>query len=131
MNSVPESVYEKIGGEVGLKRLVNSFYSFMDQLPEAKGIRLMHEPDLNQANKKLFMFLSGWLGGPDLFVQNYGHPRLRARHLPFSIGKSERDAWMLCMVHAFDECDIKDPIRSELLYSLLNLADRIRNKEES
>ena len=76
------------------------------------------------------MFLSGWLGGPQLFVEKYGHPRMRARHMPFKIGKSERDQWMICMVQAFEAEGIQDPLRSELLHALLRLADHMRNQEE-
>ncbi|HWU44107.1 MAG TPA: group II truncated hemoglobin, partial [Bdellovibrio sp.] len=106
------------------------FYRLMDTLPEAQGIRQMHPANLQSSEEKLFLFMSGWLGGPDLFVQKFGHPRLRARHLPFSIGKSERDQWMICMVHAFDEMKIEDPLRSELLHALLRLADHMRNQQE-
>lgn len=91
----------------------------------------MHPENLRGSEEKLFMFLSGWLGGPQLFVERFGHPRLRARHLPFAIGKSERDQWMLCMVQAFEDVGIEEPIRSELLHSLLNLADHMRNLRES
>ena len=55
----------------------------------------MHGANLDQAKEKLFKFLSGWLGGPDLFIQEYGHPRLRMRHFPFEIGIEERDQWVL------------------------------------
>lgn len=122
--------YELIGGEAGVRRLTQRFYEIMDTLPEAKGVRQMHPANLKGSEEKLFMYLSGWLGGPQLFMERFGHPRLRARHLPFAIGKSERDQWMLCMVQAFEDVGIEDPLRSELLYSLLNLADHMRNQPE-
>lgn len=125
-----ESVYSRLGGEPALRALVKRFYELMDTLPEAQGIRHMHPASLAGSEEKLFMFLSGWLGGPNLFVEKYGHPRMRARHLPFKISKSERDQWMLCMVQAFDDVQVAEPIRSELLYSLLNLADHMRNQPE-
>lgn len=128
MDSEKTNVYELIGGEKVIRQLVDRFYHHMDTLPEAKTIRDMHNGDLNLVKEKLFMFLSGWLGGPQLFTEKYGHPMMRKRHMPFKIGKSERDQWMLCMVHAFDDVKIEDPIRSELLYSLLNLADHMRNQ---
>lgn len=102
----------------------------MDQKPEFKIIRDMHPADLKNSEDKLFMFLSGWLGGPQLFTQNFGHPRLRARHMPFKIGKEERDQWVLCMVHAFDEVKVQEPYRSQILHSLLKLADHMRNQTE-
>ena len=120
-------MYELIGGEDVLRKLVHRFYEMMQELPETQTVRSMHT-DLVKAEEKLFMFLSGWLGGPDLFMQNFGHPRLRARHLPFKIGKPERDQWMLCMVHAVEDVEIEEPLRSELLHSLLKLADHMRNQ---
>lgn len=125
-----KSAYELLGGERTLRELTKRFYEIMDTLPEAQGIRKMHPKDISTSEEKLFLFLSGWLGGPNLFVEKYGHPRLRARHLPFAIGKSERDQWMICMVQAFDDVKVEEPLRSELLHSLLNLADHMRNKEE-
>ena len=124
------SMYEDLGGEKVVRSLVDRFYEIMDTIPEAKVVREMHPPDLTNSANKLFMFLSGWLGGPDLFVEKFGHPRMRARHMPFKIGKSERDQWMLCMVQAVEQENIQEPMRSELLYSLLNLADHMRNQNE-
>ncbi|NUM57760.1 MAG: group II truncated hemoglobin [Bdellovibrionaceae bacterium] len=122
------SVYEAIGGELTIRNLVERFYFHMDTLPEAKSIREMHGADLTPVKEKLFMYLSGWLGGPNLFEEKFGHPRLRARHLPFKIDKPERDQWMICMVHAFDDVQVMEPYRSEILHSLLNLADHMRNQ---
>ncbi|KYG70312.1 globin [Bdellovibrio bacteriovorus] len=123
--------YELLGGEEVLRRIVKRFYQIMDTMPEAKGVRDMHPGNLQGSEEKLFMFLSGWLGGPSLFIEKYGHPRMRARHLPFKIGKSERDQWMLCMVQAFEDENVQEPLRSELLHSLLRLADHMRNQEEA
>ncbi|MNK15825.1 Group 2 truncated hemoglobin YjbI [compost metagenome] len=123
--------YELLGGEEVLKKIVHRFYEVMDTLPEVKPLRDIHSADLQDAEEKLFMFLSGWLGGPNLFIEKHGHPRLRARHMPFQIGKAERDQWMVCMVHAFDDMQVQEPLRSELLHSLLKLADHMRNKEEA
>lgn len=123
--------YIMLGGEDRLRQLIHRFYEVMDTMPEAQGVRSLHPADLQSSEDKLFMFMSGWLGGPNLFVEKFGHPRLRARHLPFVIGKSERDQWMLCMVQAFEDVKIEEPLRSELLESLLNLADHMRNVSES
>lgn len=125
-----DNFYTALGGEQTVRNLCHSFYSVMDQKPEFKIIRDMHPADLKNSEDKLFMFLSGWLGGPQLFVQNFGHPRLRARHMPFKIGKEERDQWVLCMVHAFDEVKVQEPYRSQILHSLLKLADHMRNQTE-
>ena len=81
-----EAPYEILGGADGLRALVDRFYDLMDELQEAETIRALHAPDLTEAREKLFLFLSGWTGGPSLYIEKYGHPRLRARHLPFPIG---------------------------------------------
>lgn len=125
-----KTAYEMMGGEEVLRKLIKRFYEIMDTMAEAKGVRDMHPANLQGSEDKLFMFMSGWLGGPNLFQEKYGHPRLRARHLPFTIGKSERDQWMICMVQAFEDVGIQEPIRSEVLHSLLNLADHMRNQQE-
>lgn len=130
MDQKQQTPYELLGGETVLRNLVKRFYEIMDTLPEAKPLRDIHPQDLQGSEDKLFMFMSGWLGGPNLFQEKFGHPRLRARHLPFKIGKPERDQWMICMVHAFDDLKIEGPLRSELLHSLLRLADHMRNQEE-
>ncbi|MEK2646079.1 group II truncated hemoglobin [Bdellovibrio sp. BCCA] len=130
MNQKQQTPYELLGGEPVLRNITKRFYEIMDTLPEVKSLRDMHPENLRGSEEKLFMFLSGWLGGPGLFEQRYGHPRLRARHMPFEIRKSERDQWMLCMVQAFDDLKIAEPLRSELLHSLLRLADHMRNQEE-
>ena len=79
-------VYKLMGGEIALRRLVDCFYDLMDEDPDYFVIRKLHPEELNSSRDKLFMFLSGWTGGPSLYVEKYGEPRLRSRHLPFSIG---------------------------------------------
>jgi hemoglobin len=125
-----KTAYQVMGGEEPLRKLIKRFYEVMDTLPEAKSLRDMHPGNLQGSEDKLFMFMSGWLGGPNLFQEKFGHPRLRARHMPFTIGKAERDMWMICMVQAFEDVGIQEPVRSEVLHSLLNLADHMRNKQE-
>jgi hemoglobin len=122
--------YELLGGEAALRRLVGRFYELMDTLPEAYGVRKMHPRDLAGSEEKLFMFLSGWLGGPQLFVEKFGHPRLRARHMPFSIGATERDQWMLCMRQAMSEQIADAGLRDQLDRKLADLADFMRNRAE-
>lgn len=119
--------YQRIGGEVGVRALVNRFYDLMDSLPEAERIRKMHAPDLTMAREKLFMFLSGWLGGPQLYMEKYGHPRLRQRHLPFKIGESERDQWMLCIRQAMVDIELDETFRQQLDDAFYKTADFMRN----
>ena len=92
-----KTTYDQLGGEVTVRRIVDRFYDLMSELPETQGILAMHPTDLTDSRNKLFKFLSGFWGGPSLYIREYGHPMLRARHLPFSIGESERDQWLLCM----------------------------------
>ncbi len=124
-----KTTYELIGGEATVARLCERFYALMDSIPQFKELRAMHPEDLQGSQDKLFMFLSGWFGGPDLFVEKFGHPRLRARHMPFAIGTLERDQWVACMVLAMEEVGIEAPIRSKLLENFFNTADFMRNKE--
>ncbi len=121
--------YQAIGGEEAIRRLVHTFYRLMDTLPEAAGIRAMH-PDLARAEEKLFMFLSGWLGGPQLYTEKYGHPRLRQRHMPFTIGEGERDQWMLCMRKAMEEENIDPQLREQLEQAFFKTADFMRNQPQ-
>ncbi|MGD8497680.1 MAG: group II truncated hemoglobin [Chromatiales bacterium] len=120
--------YQRLGGEAALRALVDRFYDLMDELPEAYGIRRLHPQDLSGSRDKLFKFLSGWLGGPPLYVSEYGHPRLRARHLPFPIGASERDQWLTCMNQALDEQVSDTELRDALKQALSRTADHMINK---
>jgi hemoglobin len=124
-----QSLYEKLGGDAGVRRLVDRFYDLMDTLPEAAGIRKLHPADLGGSRDKLYKFLSGWMGGPPLYMQEYGHPALRFRHLPFPIRAEERDAWMLCMTRALDETDLDAITREHLKQSLFKTADHMRNRD--
>lgn len=128
--NTPITPYELIGGEAAVLGLVDRFYFFMDTLPEAAGIRAMHAASLADARTKLFKFLSGWLGGPDLFIREYGHPRLRQRHFPFAIDESARDQWMLCMNKALDEITMDAVFRENLRQALQQLATHMINQDE-
>ncbi|MEI6268500.1 MAG: group II truncated hemoglobin [Methylococcaceae bacterium] len=121
--------YSLIGGEQALLCLVDRFYFYMDTLPEAQGIRAIHQANLASAKTKLFKFLSGWLGGPNLFIEEFGHPMLRARHLPFAIGESERDQWMLCMNKALAEMTLDSQLQTNLHNALQQLATHMINQE--
>ena len=121
--------YQLLGGEGVLRQLVTRFYAIMAQSPEAATIRAMHPADLSSSRDKLFEFLSGWLGGPDLYVEKYGHPRLRARHLPFAIGEAERDQWLACMTQAMNEIPMEPALRQHLDQAFFKIADFMRNRE--
>ena len=119
--------YERLGEE-GVRRLVDRFYDRMDTLPEAAEVRAMHPRDLRGSREKLFWFLSGWLGGPPLYVEKKGHPRLRARHLPFAIDDAARDQWMLCMRQALAEVVEDAELSAYLERQLGRVADHMRNR---
>lgn len=127
--ALPETThYERIGGEPGVRRLGDKFYDLMNQLPEAKVVLSLHPTTLEGSRDKLHWFLVGWLGGPQLYVERFGHPRLRARHLPFAIGTAERDAWMLCMRRAL-EATVDDKLLREVLAgSFMRVADHMMNR---
>jgi len=124
------SPYERLGGEAALRELVDRFYGYMNDLPEARMIRKMHGADLTGAKTKLFKFLSGWLGGPDLFVKEFGHPRLRMRHFPFEIGVEARDQWVFCMRKALDDLAMDDDFREMLFQALAQTATHMINRAD-
>ncbi len=124
-----ESPYLLLGGEAVVRRLVDTFYDQMDEDPDFFGIRKLHPPSLASSRDKLYMFLTGWLGGPPLYTSEFGHPRLRARHLPFAIGEAERDQWMVCMTTAMEVVGIEPSMRARLIASFANTADWMRNRE--
>ena len=120
--------HQMIGGDTKVRALIDRFYDLMDTAPEYYVIRKLHPADLSGSRNKLTMFLSGWLGGPPLYADKYGHPMLRARHLPFAIGVAERDSWMACMQQAMESV-IDDPkLRVWLAGQLFKTADWMRNQ---
>lgn len=124
--------YALLGGEASgttnIRALVNAFYDIMESDTKAAGIRAMHPADLSSSREKLFMFLSGWAGGPQLYIERYGHPFLRRRHMPFSIGESERDQWMYCMMSAMWQLKFNESLISKLTEQLYGVADFMRNQ---
>ncbi len=125
-----QSPYEQLGGEEALHRLVDRFYEIMDTDSSVKETRDLHSTRLAGANKKLFMFLSGWLGGPNLYVEAFGHPRLRRRHLDFKIGALEADQWMRCMKQALKDEKVAPELAEFLETALTNTAQHMRNVVE-
>lgn len=122
--------YELMGGDEAIRRLVDRFYDLMDSSPQAANVRRLHAASLRQSREKLYMYLTGWTGGPPLYENKFGHPRLRMRHMPFAIGVRERDEWMWCMNTALDEQPIANELREDLRSKLAHLADFMRNAPE-
>jgi hemoglobin len=119
--------YENLGGADAVRALVDRFYELMDEWPETHGLRQMHPPDLSHARQSLYEFLSGWLGGPPLYIEKNGHPRLRMRHMPYAIGYAERDQWMMCMRTALTERVRDLDLRAALIGAFAQMADHMVN----
>jgi hemoglobin len=130
-NSTPKGIaspFDWIGGEAAVRALVERFYDLMDLEPGYAALRAAHGSTLADARDKLFWFLCGWLGGPDHYVSRFGHPRLRMRHMPFSIGILERDQWLACMDQAMGETGVDPDLRQRLKHSFFQTADWMRNR---
>jgi hemoglobin len=123
-------LYELMGGEAGIRTLVDRFYDLLDTSPEAATIRKLHPKSLKTSREKFFMFLTGWSGGPALYIEKYGHPRLRVRHAPFSIGEVERDEWRWCMNKALDESGFDPRVVTYLKNHFTDATDFLRNRAE-
>jgi len=119
--------FEWIGGEDRVKALVERFYDLMDLEPGYAALRTTHGSDLANARQRLFWFLCGWLGGPQHYTERFGHPMLRARHMPFHIGIKERDQWLACMDQAMGETAVPADLRERLKTSFFQTADWMRN----
>ena len=132
VGSSKATFFELLGGkEQGmetLRNLVETFYDIMDSDPKAQPIRAMHPADLTSAREKLFMFLTGWTGGPQLYIERYGHPMLRKRHLPFAVDESARDQWMYCMIKAMHQLKMDETLMTKLAEQLYGVADFMRNQ---
>ena len=124
------TAYTLIGGGEAIRQLVDRFYDLMELEPAYSVIRQLHPPDLSTSRDKLYLFLSGWMGGPGLYQEKYGHPMLRARHLPFPIGSTERNQWLDCMQRAMDEVAIDAQLKARLHESFFATADWMRNKPD-
>lgn len=128
-DSVPETPYAMLGGDAGVRALVDAFYDRMDMEDAFAGIRALHGASLDGSREKLYLYFCGWLGGPQRYIERFGHPRLRARHLPFPIATPERDQWLACMGQALNDTGVPDPLKSKLMEAFFGTADWMRNRE--
>ena len=126
--TTPQSPFEWIGGEDRVRALVDRFYDLMDLEPGYAALRAVHGSTLEDARQKLFWFLCGWLGGPQHYTTQFGHPRLRARHMPFKVGILERDQWLACMDEAMGDTGVPQALRERLRDSFFQTADWMRNQ---
>ncbi|MBJ7264902.1 MAG: group II truncated hemoglobin [Burkholderiaceae bacterium] len=125
---ITRTLFDQIGGEPVIRQIVERFYDLMDIDTDLAALRQAHGPSLDQARERLFLFLCGYLGGPDHYVQQFGHPRLRARHLPFAIGEAERDQWVICMGRAMQDLNVAPALADRLLHAFYGTADWMRNR---
>ncbi|HEV8314275.1 MAG TPA: group II truncated hemoglobin [Burkholderiaceae bacterium] len=128
MTEAKTSAYELLGGEPAVRALVDRFYDLMDLEPAYAQLRALHPSTLDGSRDKLHWFLCGWLGGPQHYTERFGHPMLRARHLPFAIGIAERDQWLQCMHQAMRELGIDETLADRLAAAFFNTADWMRNR---
>jgi hemoglobin len=120
--------YQRIGGKKRLGQIVEDFYGIMESDPRARECQLTHTGlDQRASAEKLLFFLSGWLGGPQLYAEKYGHPRLRMRHFPFAIGEKEAEQWLFCMDLALQKNQVAEPQRTELMTAFKHLTELIKN----
>lgn len=122
------TLYDRIGGEDGIRRLTRRFYALMDSEPEARACRDIHPKSLEESEQKLFEFLSGWLGGPQLFVERRGHPMLRARHDHAPIGQKEMRGWLMCFKWALVDTVADAEVRGAILPQIETMARHMQNR---
>ncbi len=123
------TTFQKIGGQKVIDKLVDDFYEIMESDPRAKNCLATHEGrDLRVAAQKLKAFLCGWTGGPQIYLKTYGHPRLRMRHFPFSIGEEESQEWLYCMKEALKKSSIQNDHQIELINAFQGLTELIKNR---
>ena len=125
----PQTPYERLGGEAGVRKLVHRFYELMDELPEAYQVRKLHPDSLAVSEQNLFEYLSGWFGGPTVYTDKKGHPRMRQRHAPYAVTPEAKDEWMLCMKQSLAETVADEPFRTQLQANFQALADHMVNTQ--
>lgn len=123
------TLYEAIGGDPTVRALAHRFYELMDSLPEAAHCRAIHPPDLSGSEEKLYEYLTGYLGGPQLYIEKRGHPMLRRRHFVAEIGPEERDEWLLCFRLAMEDTITHEKLRAIIWDPVERLAHHMQNKE--
>ena len=122
------NAFDRLGGEPAVRALADRFYDLMDLDPAYAALRALHPSTLEGSRDKLFWFLCGWLGGPQHYVDRFGHPMLRARHLPFRIGIRERDQWLTCMRQTMAELQVDPQLAQRLGEAFFGTADWMRNR---
>ena len=120
-----DTSFRTLGGEAGVRKLVDLFYDEMERRPDAQKIRRMHPSDLEITREKLHVFLCGWLGGPKRYAERWGPIRIPAAHTHLKVGAAERDAWLACMQVAIDAVDVPDDFRIYFMHEIRVPAERV------
>jgi len=124
-------VYNRIGGIEVINEIVDDFYEIMSTDPLAEDCFATHSGrDIRLSAAILKYFLSGWTGGQPLYIEKYGHPRLRMRHFPFKIGKKESEQWLYCMRKALSQSKLDEGLQSELMTAFQHMTNLIQNQEQ-
>lgn len=123
--------FEQLGGEENVRALVEAFYDAMDAHEPA--LAKLHQLDeqgrvSRRARDRFAMFLIGWLGGPQYFIEQVGHPRLRMRHAKVPVDVAMRDAWVRAMRRALDDRGVTGDVRAFLETKFAEVADFLRNR---
>jgi hemoglobin len=122
------TVYERVGGLETFERLAAAFYERVEQ---DEVLRPLYPPALEEPRDHLALFLAQYWGGPPAYSEQRGHPRLRLRHMPFRIGRRERNAWVTAMLAAIDAAGIEEPARSEMRTYFEDAATFLINADET
>ena len=125
MDLAEETLYDKLGAD-NLQLLVDRFYDLVFENPQ---ISHLFKTDKNVIKEKQRLFLTQFLGGPPLYSTQYGHPRLRARHLPHSIGSEDAVAWLSCMSVSIQSLSIEQKLKDEMMERLIPTAMFMVNRE--
>ncbi|BCJ87037.1 globin domain-containing protein [Effusibacillus dendaii] len=116
--------YEEIGGAATIRKLVKAFYARVRKHPDLAPI---FPGDWAETERKQYLFLTQFLGGPSLYSQEFGHPMLRARHLKFPVTPKRAEAWLSCMQSAMDDIQLKGDIREFIWQRLVQTAHHMVN----
>lgn len=127
-----QSLYSQIGGEAGVKRLVETFYDLIEAHPEGHAVNMLHLRGHGVAHSRVeqFNFLSGFLGGPNLYAEKYGHSNVRLLHEHVEINAQAKDAWLTCMAMAIDQVGLEPGLKERLMVNFTVVATLLVNRND-
>ncbi|HEX2841558.1 group II truncated hemoglobin [Hyphomicrobium sp.] len=124
-------LYDRVGGEEGLRSLIETFYDIIEFEPEGRELHLLHLRGHGVAHSRIeqFNFLSGFLGGPRLYIEKYGHSNVREMHEHVEIGAAARDQWLQCMSIAIDRVGLPPSVKEDLMVNFTRVAFMLKNRD--